>query len=203
MPGQYYDQQTNLSYNYYRDYDPQTGRYIQSDPIGLGSGINTYGYVGGNPVWAYDKFGLAKVKPRNRMPSSHPRIAEVEERLAFVRMYLHVRATNCPGEGSELLDLFNTWTVYVDSEKGSSDPQDGETVADTFGDRRVTILYINAEITTQLLAHELFHLTAANMRTKSANGNRETFSLVPHDKRSWEIPAIDFGNKFLDCKCSR
>ncbi|MDM5177190.1 type IV secretion protein Rhs, partial [Massilia sp. DJPM01] len=35
MPGQYYDRNTNLFYNYHRDYDPQTGRYIQSDPIGL------------------------------------------------------------------------------------------------------------------------------------------------------------------------
>jgi RHS repeat-associated protein len=57
-PGQYYDEETGLHYNYFRDYDPATGRYIESDPIGLAAGLNTYGYVGGNPVRYADPSGL-------------------------------------------------------------------------------------------------------------------------------------------------
>ena len=61
--GQYYDAETELHYNYFRDYDPSTGRYVQSDRIGLDGGLNTYGYVGSNPVNFTDPYGLLPYMP--------------------------------------------------------------------------------------------------------------------------------------------
>jgi RHS repeat-associated protein len=57
-PGQYYDQETGLNYNYFRDYEPGTGRYVESDPTGLAGGISTYAYVGNNPLTGIDPYGL-------------------------------------------------------------------------------------------------------------------------------------------------
>jgi RHS repeat-associated protein len=62
FPGQYYDSETGLHYNYFRYYNPQTGRYITPDPIGLGGGINLFAYTN-NPVNTIDIYGLLRIKP--------------------------------------------------------------------------------------------------------------------------------------------
>jgi RHS repeat-associated protein len=57
-PGQYFDQESNLHYNYHRSYSATTGRYTQSDPIGLDGGLNRFNYAESNPLSFTDSEGL-------------------------------------------------------------------------------------------------------------------------------------------------
>lgn len=58
LPGQVHDPETGLNQNYYRDYDPDLGRYVTADPSGLAGGLNPYAYAGSNPLTNVDPLGL-------------------------------------------------------------------------------------------------------------------------------------------------
>lgn len=77
FPGQYYDAETGLNYNYFRDYNPVIGRYIESDPIGILDGANhLYAYVGNNPVNWIDLLGLEPGGPYHPPAGVHVRCNE-------------------------------------------------------------------------------------------------------------------------------
>ena len=65
FPGQYYDAETGLHYNYFRDYNPVIGRYVEADPVGLAGGLHLYVYVGNGPVNWVDPWGLRSRKGWN------------------------------------------------------------------------------------------------------------------------------------------
>lgn len=83
FPGQRYDSATGLHYNYYRDYDAGTGRYVQADPIGVGGGLSLYSYVGGNPTIFVDDLGLLRFAPevRQKFPKTVSHINSLITRM--------------------------------------------------------------------------------------------------------------------------
>jgi RHS repeat-associated protein len=107
FPGQLYDKETNLHYNWHRDYDPQLGRYIQSDPIGLAGGVNTFGYALGNPSSLLDFDGLDVT--RWERPVNFDGAASVLNRTGLTHQWLKTdsqesgmgpQTGNVPGQGN-------------------------------------------------------------------------------------------------------
>ena len=60
FPGQHFDEETGLHYNWHRYYSPQIGRYLKPDPIGLYASMNRYAYVINNPIMLIDILGLCR-----------------------------------------------------------------------------------------------------------------------------------------------
>jgi RHS repeat-associated protein len=106
FPGQYFDSESNLSYNYFRTYDARIrGGYVQPDPIGLGGGWSKFGYVGANPLGAIDPMGLQVIPrgmylPRGPAISGPPAMA-TNNGIATTQSIMQ-QFTNMPNPSPEL-----------------------------------------------------------------------------------------------------
>ena len=119
--------QTGKHYNYFRDYDPAIGRYVESDPIGLDGGINTYGYVDGNSLVLTDETGeagAAALPPIVRACARFPQVCAVliacranalgcKDKLckvssALSRYNLHCKVPGCGQADSPISSYYKT-----------------------------------------------------------------------------------------------
>ena len=111
FPGQRYDAHTGLNYNYFRDYEPGTGRYVQSDPIGLDGGITTYAYAANSPGISKDPMGL---KCNSQGCWNTPE----ESRLALAGDYRGYYSTACANGDNYACRAFEVSTGTGDGLRG-------------------------------------------------------------------------------------
>lgn len=99
-PGQYFDSESGLHYNYFRDYDPKTGRYIESDPIGQFGGPSTYGYVSSSPFTHLDPSGLVQWRGKIHYGSASIGVPKVKWLTGgtWVRVMLDLESTCTNGK---------------------------------------------------------------------------------------------------------
>ncbi len=127
LPGQIADAETGLYHNGARDYVPNLGRYLQSDPIGLAGGLNTYAYVGANPMTFVDPSGTSAIAGSDLLGGS----GDVDETTAAQRKQNSIVACFTPerrdlvnellseGEAGKKLAQFliDSWTPATDEQK--------------------------------------------------------------------------------------
>lgn len=175
--GQWKNVETGYFYNYFRDYDPTLGRYLQSDPIGLNAGVNTYTYVTNNPINGVDPFGLYVSYDSNMTQDQISQISSLLEIIGSIEP--HVKSLI-----DKLKNHHKKITITMDNSK--------DTQVDNVDDCNITLNFNMNDILNwskrsgftllNVTAHELQHAAdfADNVKSIKYNPFQEFMSGYPN-----------------------
>jgi RHS repeat-associated protein len=213
--GQILDAETGTHHNHFRDYDPRIGRYMQSDPLGITAGPNTYAYVNSDPLSGIDPFGLFDLIRPGGQPKTFAEasaLAKLESTLLQHGTLMQEKINRlCPSARAHLQPIFDRWRVYVDPHIGNAARRARSTFATTSFQNQQTQFnhgFFNPAPgdpgTFLIFVHEFRHLMPANraLFTSSHVGRQ----LSGHGgELPGEKDADDWASKFLheECTCGQ
>ncbi len=208
---------TERHYNYFRDYSPDIGRYVESDPVGLGGGTNTYAYGGGNPLARYDTFGLFTVldiPPTGLNTYQQAQFNRMVASLVNLGASMQGRITKaCLKDRPTLQRLYDQWVVGVDPNmfnliRNRSDYADTSRSAPTttfysqFFNQGDSFISAGDPGQSFIFAHEFRHLFPSNRNLGSSNTNLKNRLLQQNLPDPAEVDADAFARLFTTtCPC--
>ncbi|MGK9142421.1 type IV secretion protein Rhs [Xanthomonas euvesicatoria] len=178
FPGQRFDAASGLNQNYFRDYEAATGRYGQSDPIGLKGGTSTYSYVAANPINSLDRNGLLGTPGAGYRFENHKELARAEAIAKLQRCNVEDCDPGNPykiteSQKAEVISKVMFATIYRDNSVGTCGYANPNLDPNAIGIGNAIFSGAGCCSMASVIAHEAVHLVLGSPLSLSLQQNYE------------------------------
>ncbi|EFF49457.1 RhsD protein [Xanthomonas citri pv. aurantifolii str. ICPB 10535] len=178
FPGQRFDAASGLNQNYFRDYEAATGRYGQSDPIGLKGGTSTYSYVAANPINSLDRNGLLGTPGPGYRFENHKELARAEAIAKLQRCNVEDCDPGNPykiteSQKAEVISKVMFATIYRDNSVGTCGYANPNLDPNAIGIGNAIFSGAGCCSMASVIAHEAVHLVLGSPLSLSLQQNYE------------------------------